>query len=460
MGVLSNVGRVVFIFGLCFFLIGFVNGSSLMYMVAFICLAMLLAASLFAWYSLRGIDCQRHMPGSTIFSGDPLEGKLRMSEPQARWRMMEIFDAHENLVTGATTQRRMSLLSEGNRIAVVAGVRQPVTTDAGGRRVIEVRDVMRFARRGHYRLGPLTLTGYDPFGLLAVSRTIPLEHDVIVYPRPLPVPEVVLGGLGGRQQNEVRPVGHAGESADFHGIRPYVQGDDLRRVHWKATAHTGKLAIKEYEYRYSGAVEVILDLQSGIHVGSDEFSTLEAAVTLSASVLNHVIGAGNQAGLLATSEQLTNLPQESGRRQLHRALEALALAKDNGTSSLAQALSSEMNQFSRRSTTIVITPTVDLNIIGPLLALRGRSAQVLLVLLNPHSFEEAERENNKPQSSLLSLATKPISLNLLTNNRKQIPTEDDHRALLHAAAAAGLEVFPVGAAIPLHQALQGIRMRM
>jgi len=321
---------------------------------------------------------------------------------------------------------------------------------------------MRFARRGHYRLGPLLVTGHDPLGLCSLTRLVPAGLDVIVYPRPLPIPELVLGGGLGRQNNEVRPIGHAGETADFHGIRPYVQGDDLRRVHWKATAHTNKLAIKEFEYRISGAVQVILDLQHGVHVGQRDFSTLETSVTLATSLLNHVLSTGNQAGMLATGAQLISLPSESGQRQLHRALEALALAKDDGVISVAQAISGSADGSSRRNTTIVITPATDTDIIGPLLTLRGRSAQVLLVLLDPAAYLEAEQEQQRKPLNLLTIATTPLDLKGLRNlvGAKPPSTHEEHHTLMRAAAAAGIDVYPISPNVPLHQALQGIRMRI
>lgn len=459
--VVTNLGRWVFLLGLCFFLIGFVHSNGAMYVVAIFSFLVLFGGGGLAWYSLRGLAIAREMPSSTVHAGDPLEGRIRLCETLSRWRMLEIYDTHTNRITDAVTRRHMTVMIEGWQTpsAVIAGARQTLQP-AGGARCVEVHDVMRFARRGHYTLGPLTVHAYDPFGLVYLTRTIPGEHAVIVYPRPLPLAEMILGGFGGRQQTEVRPVGRAGESADFHGIRPYVQGDDLRRVHWKSTAHTGKLAIKEYEYRHSGAVQVILDLQQGVHLGEREYSTLEAAVTLSASLLNHVLAAGNQAGFLATSATITALPQESGQRQLHRALEALALARDDGTVTLAQALNSDVAQVTRRCTTVVITASVDLGIIGPLLALRGRAGSVLLVALDPHSFYKAEEEQTAHRNRLVALATTPIDLRAMTTPRKQPPSAEAHQRLVQGAAAAGLEVYPIGANLPLHQALQGIRMRI
>ena len=464
MGELSSFGRTMSIFTLCFFLIGFVHAAPLMYVITLFCLAVMVAATLFAFIALRGIDCRRETPGATVFSGDPLEATVKLVEKRSRWRMLVMFDQYTNMITGKTVRRRMTLLTEGGRAksAMAAGSRQRVVKQPNGSSVVEVHDVMRFAQRGHYRLGPITVESHDPFGLLSQSRTFPVHQEVIVYPRPLPIPELVVGGGGARRQTEIHPMGRAGESADFHGIRPYVHGDDLRRVHWKSTAHTGKLAIKEFEYQSSGAVEVILDLQQGVHIGDGEFSTLEAAITLAASVLNHVVRTGNQVGLLTTSAKLVRLQHESGEPQLHRALETLALARDDGAIPLAQALANSEMHSSRRSTAIVITPSVDLHLIDALLALRGRSAQLLLVLLNPRNFYQAEKDQEriKAREHLFSQAIDLRGLANLISDRPQIPSEDDHRTLLHAASAAGIEVFPIGADLPLHQALQGIRNRM
>ncbi|HOF87070.1 MAG TPA: DUF58 domain-containing protein [Armatimonadota bacterium] len=464
MVVLTQLGRLVGLFALAFFLIGFVHSSLYMYMIALFCLAALVAGGVFAWLATRDLRCRRALPGAVTFSGDPLESRLHIIERRRRWRILDIFDHLINLTTGLERHRKMSVLMEGSQPrALISGAREPLQPTLDGAREVVVRDALRFPRRGLYRLGPLTVHAYDPLGLVYLPSTLPGQHEVIVYPQPIPFPELMLGGAGGRQTMEVRPVGRAGESADFHGIRPYVQGDDLRRVHWKATAHTGKLAIKEYEYRHSGAVQVILDLQAGVYLGEGEYASLETAITLAASILDHVLQAGNQAGLFATGGNVTTLPPESGQRQRHRALEALALAKDDGPTGIAKALTSGAIPLSRRCTTIVITPTVDTSVVGALLALRGRAAQVMLVLLDARTYHEVEQEANKPKNPLLALATAPITLSGLTGAngvRRSLPTSAEHRALLHAAAAAGIDVLPVSAHAPLHHVLHAMRMRM
>lgn len=220
----TQLGRYIGLFGLCFFLIGFVHASSIMYLVGMFCFGVLFTAALLAWRAVRNLRCERELPSSAVFSGDPVEGKIRIIEERSRWRMLEIFDEHTNLISGTQTRRRMTLMTEGRGVpAVVAGTRTP-THVHGREQSVEVRDVVRFARRGLYRLGPITIHGYDPFGLLYQPRVLPVQRDLIVYPRPLPMAEMAYAAGGVRRQVEVRPVGRAGESADFHGIRPYVQG--------------------------------------------------------------------------------------------------------------------------------------------------------------------------------------------------------------------------------------------
>lgn len=466
MFVFTDLGRTVVIFFLVFFLVGFVHGSPLMYMIAIFCLAAICCAAFISWHGLRGLDVRRELPGTSPFSGDPLETKIRLIETTPHWRQLEIFDQHTNLISDFTTHRRMSVLIETARsgYSTVAGSRQPVRRLEGGERVTDIHDIMRFPQRGEYRLGPLTVYSYDPFGLIYLKQVFPAAQQLIVYPHPYPLPDIDISGAGGRQMHEMRPVGHVGEAADFHSIRPYTHGDDLRRIHWKSTAHTGKLAVKEFEYHSSGAVQVILDLQAHSHFGGQDFSSLEASVTVVASLMNYILSTGNQAGLFCTGDRVVHLPPESGQRQLHRALETLALARDDGPTPVARAIASRENSRSGRCTTIVVTPSVDSSLIGPLLSLRGQAAQVLLVLMNPRSFYDAEQNHLKSGRSLWGLASQPLnikkSLQVFTSSRLHIPTEDEHQALRQSAIAAGIEVFPVGADIPIHQALQGIRSRI
>ena len=459
MGTLSDLGRMVILFMFCFFLVGYVNGSVLMFVISLFCLVLLCVAWMSAWIGTRGVHCTRKLPDSAIFSQDPYETDIILTEESPRRRWLEIFDQHANLITGKITIRHMHISTEGDEqmMAAVSGEAQDMTPHGSSGRRLVIRDTIRFPQRGRYRLGPIKILSYDPLGLCCVSRDYAETDEVLVYPQALPVPEIIFSGAGGLHETEVREKVHAGEAVDFFGIRPYVQGDDLRRIHWKSSAHTGKLAVKEYEFHTSGGLHIILDLHQTVHQGSETYSTLESSVIIATSLLNYTLHAGNQAGLLTTGKQVISMLPDSGQRQLQRALEALALAQCDGEVPLAKVLANSEGMRTGRNTIMVITPTVDIDILPPLLRLRARAPQVLLVLLNPYSYYQAERREAQAGFSLLARLLHPLKAHV---THVEIPDVNAHTHLLQSARAAKIDAFAINADLSLHRALQGVRSSM
>ena len=67
---------------------------------------------------------------------------------------------------------------------------------------------------------------------------------------------------------------------EFVTLRDYEVGDDLRRVHWRSTARTGELMIRQDEARWRSRAAVVLDVQPGAH----DAASFEVAVEAAASV--------------------------------------------------------------------------------------------------------------------------------------------------------------------------------
>jgi uncharacterized protein (DUF58 family) len=95
-------------------------------------------------------------------------------------------------------------------------------------------------RRGVFRLGPWDLETSDPLGLFKVIQHYPATTTILVYPRAsyLPNLELPRGRAPGRATSAERA---AEETITVRGVRPYAQGDSLRRVHWPATARHARL---------------------------------------------------------------------------------------------------------------------------------------------------------------------------------------------------------------------------
>jgi uncharacterized protein (DUF58 family) len=83
---------------------------------------------------------------------------------------------------------------------------------------------------------------------------------------------------------------------EFHSLRPYVMGDDLRRVHWPSTARRDELTVRQDERHQQGRTTVLLDVRRAVHTEE----SFERAVSAAASLLVAAIRRGDEVRLVAT----------------------------------------------------------------------------------------------------------------------------------------------------------------
>ncbi len=114
-------------------------------------------------------------------------------------------------------------------------------------------------RRGILRVGPLDLTIGDPLGL--TRSVVRASRDVSLTVHAALVDLETLHASAGRDptadQQAIRTLAVSGD--EFYALRPYEIGDELRRVHWPATARTGELVVRQEERSRTGRVTVVLD---------------------------------------------------------------------------------------------------------------------------------------------------------------------------------------------------------
>ncbi len=152
--------------------------------------------------------------------------------------------------------------------------------------------------RGHYPLGPLSIRLADPFGMCELNRTA-VDHDVLVVaPAAVDLPTVALpGSWGGYGQSRSRAAAAAGE--DDVATREYHRGDELRRVHWRATAKVGSLMVRREEQPWQARATVLLDTRTRAHRGEGAQASLEWAVAAAASIALHLFRRGFTVRLVA-----------------------------------------------------------------------------------------------------------------------------------------------------------------
>ncbi len=123
--------------------------------------------------------------------------------------------------------------------------------------VHEARTPLPSARRGVILSGPLLVDRDDAFGL--AHRTLDTGHasELYVRPRTVELPEIsasLARSVDGPQSDTTME-----GTLAFHALREYVPGDELRHVHWRASAHTGKLVVKQHVDTAHASLAVVLD---------------------------------------------------------------------------------------------------------------------------------------------------------------------------------------------------------
>jgi uncharacterized protein (DUF58 family) len=245
-------------------------------------------------------------------------------------------------------KERLQVGVQGRVDVVVEAIRNTPTlsiNDAfdGGRRAArlllaplhageEARAAYRFPtdRRGRFEVGPLRATVSDPFGLVQRVRHVLGAEQVIVYPRVrdlLPPPET--GGLDlDRDQPQVRS--RIEPSGEFHTLRDYAPGDDLRHVHWRSTARRGHLMMRQNEARRRTPVLVMLDVRPGAH----DRASFERAVEACASIVTAIDRGGRPVEvMLGTGTTIGT----QGRRHLGSVMDELAVVEPHGPERIVAA---------------------------------------------------------------------------------------------------------------------------
>ncbi len=206
--------------------------------------------------------------------------------------------AHARLAVGNEGRAPTGLLLLEEQVPPALGPRPRFIVDRMGprwRRTVTYPVVSEL--RGRFQVGPLQVRVSDPFGLVEVDHTFRSTSALVVTPPVLPLPAVPLTGTW-TGSGDNRPRDFAGGSAEDVTVREYRRGDDLRRVHWRSSAHAGELMVRREEQPWQSRATVFIDNRRHVHQGSGTTSTLEYAVTAAASVAMHLARRGFRVRLL------------------------------------------------------------------------------------------------------------------------------------------------------------------
>ncbi len=344
-----------------------VSGYWLFYRAAYLIGGLVPLSFIWARLHLRGLEVTVERAVGRLQVGQRVEARVRLKNRSAFAKLwLEVEDRTD--MPGATARTVVTLPARGQRNWKVS---------------------LPCRRRGVFSAGPVRVTTGDPFGLFRFSRSYGESHPLLVLPHPSELlyfwaPPAQLPGEGTvrRRTHYVTPNAAA--------VREYQPGDSYNRIHWRSTARLNRLMVKTFEMDPSSDIWVLLDLEAAVQAGQGDESTEEYGVRVAASLANHFLRANRMLGLLAYGRETALLEPARGSQQYARILEALALARAEGSLPLARVLEEEERRFGRHSTLIVVTPSADEEWVEALQSLVERGTRCAVVLLEPGSFGGTE----------------------------------------------------------------------
>ncbi|MEM9655023.1 MAG: DUF58 domain-containing protein [Actinomycetota bacterium] len=326
----TRAGVGLLAIGVALLVAGRLLGLLELYLLAAMALAALILAAIYTASARLDLGISRVATPARLRAGTP--ARIDLSLRNRARRQTPVLSAHDQVQGG----RGASVL-----LAPLAGSR-------------EARIAYRLPtnRRGRLRIGPLDLSLGDPLGLTRSQVRAAEVTELMVHPKLIELmPLIAIAGHDPTaDQQPIRAIANSGD--EFFALRPYVVGDELKRVNWRASARLDELVVRQEERPRTGRVTVLLDRRAEVY----DDRGFERAVSAALSALHSGFRGGDALRFLTTAGPAVS--DIRTRSELDAVDEQLALVETTQSASLVRSME-ELNRLSRGGTLVVVTGTLN-----------------------------------------------------------------------------------------------------
>jgi uncharacterized protein (DUF58 family) len=393
-----------------------------------------------AFWSLRGVEVRRMLDRTRLSDGEDLlvtmNVRRRFGFPVAWLVVSDSWVCGDDSSDGYGDFRGITgafLLQKNN--AGRLGTHNKLVF-LGFRREVEYRYRIVGPARGCYRFLETVVSAGDLLGVFVKRKRVLYPQRFIVYPQALAMGEVV-PEAGSSGNGLVQPLIAPLTGSAFGGIREYVQGDSLSRIHWKSSAKTRSLKTKLPEPNAEQAMFVYVDGSGGKSEADGKGGTkkqmpapgrddaFEACVGAAAGLLGRAHRSRIGFGMLVEGAQVMTLAYSANGARLDQGLGLLAAAEPpkepvsrGAATSLGDALLQKLPRIPRQATIIWITDRLDEDRALCLRALRGWGRQVAVVYVHPAGGMTVMEHRWKRRMEKLGITFKALPHRAVEGKRK------------------------------------------
>ncbi len=278
-------------------------------------------------------------------------------------------------------------------------------------------------QRGEYRFGDLFLRVEGPLGLILRPIRFQAAEEVKVYPRlqPFGYPDLATYRRVAYHWGR-RPTRWRGEGREFESLREYMEGDDPRKIHWKATARFDRPIVQEYQTEKNQIVMVMLDVGRLMGAVSEGKTKLDHALEAGVQLAHTALAGGDQVGILAFADQVVSfIPPKKTPEQLQAILEGtLSLRPLMVEPHYEQALLWLRTRVRRRSLVVIFTDLLDEVASENLLSAVGLLRPLHLPLCIAIRESEWDELLGRPPSEVQGIYERAVLQELLRHRSKAL----------------------------------------
>jgi len=381
---MNSAQRIIIVLLIISLLAGLLTANKIYYRLSLLWTLLLASSWLFSYMSLRGIKVTRQARFLRSQVGLVFEEKYEINNPG---RLPKLWIEVQDGSPLPGTRNSFVLTMIGSKVS---------RTFTSRTRLLE---------RGVFPLGPTKLSSGDPFGLFPISRIYENDEALLVYPlivdiEKFPNPPGLLPGGDALRRRTPQITSNAS------GVREYVPGDPLNRIHWLSTARRNRLISKEFELDPLAEVWIIIDTYEEDHFSlpysSEQYevdigwsersefslapSTIEYAVSIAGSLAKFYLRRDRTVGTVYARSALEIIPSDRGLRQLNKILESLSMIQADGKLPLQDVVEIEARHLPRGSTIVIITPNTSDKVFRITDVLLRRGLRPVVILIDSSTF--------------------------------------------------------------------------
>jgi uncharacterized protein (DUF58 family) len=308
------------------------------------------------------LDQERQVQGETV------EAYLELRARKPAGRVELLLDLPEGLVAETPNPQILSLGWEERR---------------------EIDYTLRCKDWGGRLVGDLVLRSQDALGLHVYEWSLECRRPLKVYPRGETLRRLLrpmeTQAFAGNQVPRARA-----EGIEFADLRPFVPGDRIRRINWRATAKRGEPWVTETHPERNSDVVIFLD--TFVEARGEHASTLDLALGAAASLAVHYLGEKDRVGMVSFGGVTNWLTATSGVVQLYRVLDSLLDAEIFLSYAWKEIDHLPVRALPPGALVLALSPLLDERGVTALLDLRARGFDLAVIEISPVPFAPAGEE--------------------------------------------------------------------